>query len=39
MISDRNTFARACNVIDNVRVNNAFSYSNNANFEGDNILF
>ena len=34
-----NTFARTCNVIDNVRVNNGFSDWNNANFEGDKILF
>ena len=34
-----NTLAGACNVIDNVCVNNAFSYSNIINFERDKIQF
>ena len=32
-----NTLPHTRNVIDNVRVNNAFSYRNNVHFEGDKI--
>ena len=34
-----NTLARTRNIIDNVRVNNAFSYLNNVHFEGDKSHF
>ena len=34
-----NTLERTCNVIDNVCVNNAFSYWNKAHFEGNKIQF
>ena len=33
-----NALARIRNVIDNVRLNNMFSYRNNVHFEGDQIL-
>ena len=32
-----NTLVRTCHVIDNVRVNNAFSYCNSVHFEDDKI--
>ena len=34
-----NTLARRRNVIDNARVNNAFSSQNSAHFESDKIQF
>ena len=34
-----NTLARTRNVVDNVRVNDAFSYCNNVHIEGDKIRF